>query len=91
MGTTTDITRSDALSGDQRAETDVWVQEFLRRIRKEKIRKPGPGQYVDYCQYSKTGWAVWTEDNTCTCKPAKAPSEAARVTAPPPTTDSEVA
>lgn len=56
------------------AETDA----FLRRIRREKIVVPGPGQYVDRCQYSKTGWGVWNEAKDghcshCTCKPAKAP------------------
>lgn len=52
---------------------------FLRRIKREKIVAPGPGQWVDECNYSKTGWAVWDRDDKgrwCTCKPAKAPQAA---------------
>jgi hypothetical protein len=50
-------------------ETDA----FLRKIKREKIREPGPDQYVDQCHYSKTGWAIWDKGGACTCKPAKRP------------------
>lgn len=56
------------MSDTMMAET----QAFLRRIAREKIVAPGPGQHVDRCHYSKTGWAVW-ENGACTCKPTKAP------------------
>lgn len=48
-------------------------ERWLRRIRREKITEPGPDQYVDQCHYSKTGWAVWNKDGSCTCKPARKP------------------
>lgn len=59
--------------GDLSEEIYRDTQAWLRRIRREKIVTPGPGQYVDRCHYSKTGWAVWNRDGACTCKPAKAP------------------
>ena len=48
------------------------TQRFLRQIRRRKIQEPGPGQRVDRCHFSKTGWGIW-EGNGCTCIPAKAP------------------
>jgi hypothetical protein len=48
------------------------TQRMIRQIRREPIIEPGPGQYVDRCDFSKTGWAVWNADGGCTCKPARA-------------------
>lgn len=47
---------------------------IFHRLKREKIQTPGPGQYVDRCHFSKTGWAIWNADGACTCKPAKAPT-----------------
>lgn len=74
----------NALRGghDRYARTTMDVEaetaKFLRRIQREKIVTPGPGQFVDRCHYSKTGWGIWNEAKNgrpshCICKPAKAP------------------
>lgn len=49
---------------------------FLRRIKREKIIEPRTefGEYVDKCPWSKTGWAVWKKDGSCTCRPAHDPN-----------------
>ena len=54
---------------DVMAETE----KLLRRLKREKIREPGPGQHVDRCHYSKTGWGIWNVGGGCTCKPARRP------------------
>ena len=38
----------------------------------DQIQEPKPGQYVDRCHFSKTGWGIW-EGNRCTCVPVKEP------------------
>lgn len=53
---------------------------FWRRLKREKIVVPGPHQYVDSCNYSKTGWAVWNVGGGCTCHPAKKPKNVKRDT-----------
>lgn len=58
--------------------TDAMMEEtqrFLRRIRRIKIQEPKPGQHVDRCHFSKTGWGIWNDGGGCTCVPAKAPQE----------------
>jgi hypothetical protein len=57
----------------QMTDVERETAAFLRRIRRKKIREPGPNQYVDQCHYSKTGWAIWNKEGGCTCEPAKAP------------------
>src|SRR3990167_8219328 len=65
------ILRSARLMAPTTVQDDT--ARFLRQIKRAKIRDPCPGQYVDRCQYSKTGWAIWDGDGACTCQPAKAP------------------
>ena len=52
---------------------DSEIQRFLRQIRRKKIREPREREYVDSCDYSKTGWAIWRMGGGCTCEPANAP------------------
>ncbi len=54
------------------------TEALMRRIKRAKIVTPGPGEHVDECHFSQTGWAVWTKDGACTCKPAKAPKNGDR-------------
>jgi hypothetical protein len=49
------------------------VAELIREINTRPITEPAPGQYVDQCGYSKTGWAIREADGSCTCMPARAP------------------
>lgn len=51
-----------------------WSKKMDRKIKRAKLREPGPDQYVDECHWSKTGWAIWNKDGSCTCQPAKAPT-----------------
>lgn len=33
-----------------------------------------PGEYIDRCHWSPSGWAVWKE-GSCTCRPARKPKQ----------------
>jgi hypothetical protein len=53
-------------------QTDI--ARTMRRIRDAKIEEPGPEHYVDRCDWSKTGFALWLKDKRCcTCRPTDAP------------------
>lgn len=53
------------------------IARTLRQIKRAKIETPGPEHYVDRCDWSKTGWALWLKDKgCCTCRPTKAPDGA---------------
>jgi hypothetical protein len=54
---------------------DATVKSMLRQLNSKKIVKPGPGQHVAECYFSKTGFAVWNDDGSCTCNPAKEPNK----------------
>lgn len=57
--------------------TERAVARTLRKIKRAKIEEPGPEHYVDRCDWSKTGFALWLKDKRCcTCRPAKAPKGA---------------
>lgn len=56
-------------------DMDALIKRTIRDIARAKIVKPGPGEYVDRCWYSKTGWAVHKGPGHCTCNPARAPKE----------------
>jgi hypothetical protein len=53
--------------------TESLIKETIRQIRTAKIEEPVGDQYVDTCQWSRTGWAIWNKDGGCTCRPAKKP------------------
>ena len=55
------------------AELDQLVAEVNREIDTRPICELGAGEYVGFCQYSRTGWAIWTSDNMCTCRPSLTP------------------
>lgn len=40
-----------------------------REIRTAPLVEPGPGEYVDACHWSRTGYAVHESNGRCTCKP----------------------
>jgi hypothetical protein len=52
------------------------IERITRRLKRMKIQQPGPGEYVDQCHWSKTGWAIWRIGGSCSCIPAKAPPSA---------------
>lgn len=54
-------------------DVEQIIAETEREIMRRKIRKPGPGEFVAECQWSKTGWAVWKRGGGCTCDPARKP------------------
>jgi hypothetical protein len=56
--------------------TNAIVRKLRREIRQAPICSPGPDEYVDYCHWSKTGWAIWKTDGGCSCRPAAAPQNA---------------
>jgi hypothetical protein len=60
-------------------EVDAMVRRARREIHSAPICEPGPGEFVDECHWSKTGFAVWkiateVEGNYCTCRPALSPT-----------------
>jgi hypothetical protein len=56
---------------------DTAVLEAIAHIKSAKIEEPGPEHYVDRCDWSRTGFALWLKDKRCcTCRPAKAPKGA---------------
>jgi hypothetical protein len=54
---------------------DDDVLRFMREIRRRKIVQPDDGEHVGPCHFSKTGWAVWTKNRACSCKPARKPRD----------------
>ena len=52
---------------------DASTQRIIREIKRAKIIEPSEGEHVGPCGYSKTGWAVWNDRRSCTCKPTKKP------------------
>ena len=44
-----------------------------------KLTKPRPGEWIDRCQYTRTGWAYWHKfgpdehQACCSCRPAPSP------------------
>ncbi len=59
------------------AESRRVVKRTIREIERRKIEKPENGQTVGLCHWSKTGYAIYNPDGSCTCKPARKPKEAA--------------
>jgi len=55
-------------------EAEREANRWMRRLNRERIRTPGPHEYVDECHWSKTGWAIWRKDGACTCHPARKPA-----------------
>lgn len=57
-------------------ETEKMVRRYKREIQRAKICEPDPakGEYVGACHWSKTGWAIQTDERGCGCRPARAPS-----------------
>ena len=49
------------------------VDEVIRDIATRPLAFPGPGQHIDRCHYSRTGWAVVNDNGGCTCQPTLAP------------------
>ena len=35
--------------------------------------EPGAGERVDFCPYSRTGWAIYYRNGMCSCRPAEPP------------------
>jgi hypothetical protein len=55
------------------AYLDKIVADTLHEIETRPITAPKPGQRVDVCHYSRTGWAVAEANGACTCMPAEPP------------------
>lgn len=49
------------------------VEEMNREIASAPISEPGPGERVENCGYSRTGWAIVRANGQCTCKPTFPP------------------
>lgn len=50
------------------------VAELNEHIATAPIAVAGPGQWIDRCGWSRTGWAVCERDGSswrCTCRPAE--------------------
>jgi hypothetical protein len=67
-----------AHAGRMLTMTNDLVREARRMIQRAPICEPGPGEFVDECHWSKTGWAIWVgakaeHGNFCTCRPALDP------------------
>lgn len=54
---------------------DADVARYLRQIKRKKLVTPKDGEHIGPCHFSKTGWAVWKSDRSCTCQPVKRPKD----------------
>lgn len=52
---------------------DQFIKEMEHEIATRPICEPASGEYVDFCPYSRTGWAVYRPDGQCSCQPALEP------------------
>ena len=48
------------------------IRETRWQIANAPLCEPSEDQYVDACQWSRTGYAVYEADGRCTCQPTLA-------------------
>ena len=46
------------------------IARTRREVRTAPLVEPGPGEYVDRCSWSRTGYAIHKSKGHCTCEPA---------------------
>ena len=51
------------------------MARMRREVRTAPILEPGPGEYVDRCHWSRTGWAIHKSPGHCTCNPSNPPND----------------
>lgn len=49
---------------------NTMARQWKREMDRAPICEPGPNEYVDACHWSRTGFAIWTLDGGCSCRPA---------------------